>query len=375
MKNTFIFITILGLLTACGSKTTEEQTATAPSNKNAVKLTEIQIKNAGIVTGSLEQKQISSVLKVNGKIEVPPQNVVSISVPMGGYLKNTGLLVGMNVRKGQLLAVIEDQQYIQLQQDYLTAKSKINFLENEYLRQKDLNQSKASSDKVYQQSEAEFRGQRVLLSALAEKLKLAGINPTKLTEDNISRTVSIYSPISGYVSKINSNIGKYVSPTEVMFELINPTDIHLALKVFEKDVDKLFIGQKILTFTNNRPDKKYVSEVIMIGKDLTADRVSEVQCHFKNYDKALIPGTYMNAEVEVKNSSAYVLPEDAIVRYEGKHYAFIKKAANEFEMKEVQIGNTENGFTEILNPDKTTQNFVVKGAYALLMSLKNKSEE
>ena len=44
-------------------------------------------------------------------------------------------------------------------------------------------------------------------------------------------------------------------------------------------------------------------------------------------------------------------------------------------MKEVQIGNTENGFTEILNPDKTTQNFVVKGAYALLMSLKNKSEE
>lgn len=130
-----------------------------------------------------------------------------------------------------------------------------------------------------------------------------------------------------------------------------------------------------MTFTNNRPDKRYVSEIIMIGKDLTADRVSEVQCHFKNYDKALIPGTYMNAEVEVKNNSAYVLPEDAIVRYEGKHYAFIKKASNEFEMKEVQIGNTENGFTELLNPDKSNQSFVVKGAYALLMSLKNKSEE
>ena len=375
MKNTLIFIIILGLLTACGSKTTEEQTTATPTNENTIKLTEIQIKNAGIVTGSLEQKQISSVLKVNGKIEVPPQNVVSISVPMGGYLKNTDLLVGMNVMKGQLLAVMEDQQYIQLQQDYLTAKSRINFLENEYLRQKDLNQSKASSDKVYQQSEAEFRVQRVLLSALAEKLKLAGINPEKLSENSISRTVTIYSPISGYVSKINSNIGKYVSPTEVMFELINPTDIHLALKVFEKDVDKLFIGQKIMTFTNNRPDKKYVSEVIMIGKDLTADRASEVQCHFKNYDKALIPGTYMNAEVEVKNNSAYVLPEDAIVRYEGKHYAFLKKAANEFEMKEVQIGNTENGFTELINPDKATQNYVVKGAYALLMSLKNKSEE
>lgn len=375
MKNTFIIIVILGLLTACSSKTTEEQTVVATVNENTVKLTAVQIKNAGIVTAPLEQKQIASVLKVNGKIEVPPQNVISISVPMGGYLKNTDLLVGMNVRKGQLLAVMEDQQYIQLQQDYLTAKSRISFLENEYLRQKDLNQSKASSDKVYQQSEAEFRGQRVLLSALAEKLKLVGINPEKLSENNISRTVNIYSPISGYVSKINSNIGKYVSPTEVMFELINPTDIHLALKVFEKDVDKLFIGQKIMTFTNNRPDKKYISEIIMIGKDLTADRATEVQCHFKNYDKALIPGTYMNAEVEVKNNNAYVLPEDAIVRYEGKQYAFIRKTVNEFEMKEVKIGNTENGFTELLLPEKPNQDFVIKGAYTLLMSLKNKSEE
>lgn len=375
MKNTLIFSALLSLLTACGSKTPEEQTAAAPTNENVIQLSAIQIKNAGIVTAPLEQKQISSILKVNGKIEVPPQNVISISVPMGGYLKNTDLLVGMNVHKGQLLAVIEDQQYIQLQQDYLTAKSKISFLENEYLRQKDLNQSKASSDKVYQQSEAEFRGQRVLLSALAEKLKLAGINPEKLSENNISRTVTIYSPISGYVSKINSNIGKYVSPTEVMFELINPTDIHLAVKVFEKDVDKLFIGQKIMTFTNNRPDKKYVAEIIMIGKDLTSDRATEVQCHFKNYDKALIPGTYMNAEVEVKNNSAYVLPEDAIVRYEGKQYAFVRKGANEFEMKEVHIGTTENGFTELLNPNTINQDFVVKGAYTLLMSLKNKSEE
>jgi len=284
-------------------------------------------------------------------------------------------MVGMNIRKGHLLAVMEDQQYIQLQQDYLTAKSKITFLENEYLRQKDLNQSKASSDKVYQQSEADFRGQRVLMSALAEKLKLAGINPTKLTENTISRTVNIYSPINGYVSKINSNIGKYVSPTEVMFELINPTDIHLALKVFEKDVDKLLIGQKIMTFTNNRPDKKYLSEIIMIGKDLTSDRATEVQCHFKNHDKALIPGTYMNAEVEIKNNQAYVLPEDAIVRYEGKQYAFIKKTTNEFEMVEVKIGNSENGFTEIVSTDKNNKNFVVKGAYAVLMSLKNKSKE
>ena len=220
----------------------------------------------------MEQREISSILKVNGKVDVPPQNMVSISVPLGGYLKTTQLLPGMHVNKGDVIAVMEDQQYIQLQQDYLTAKARIAFLENEYLRQKELNQSQASSDKVFQQAEADYRSQRILITALGEKLKLAGININKISETNISRSINIYSPINGYVSKVNVNIGKYVSSTEVLFELINPLDIHLALKVFEKNLDKLFIGQKLIAYTNNQPDKKYPCEILLIGKDLINGR-------------------------------------------------------------------------------------------------------
>ena len=271
---------------------------------------------------------------------------------------------------------MEDQQYIQLQQDYLTAKAKISYLENEYLRQKDLNQSKAASDKVFQQAEADYNSHRVLVTSLGEKLKLAGINVDKLNESNISRSINIYSPINGYVSSVNVNIGKYVSPTEVLFELINPSDIHLALKIFEKDLDKLYVGQKLVAYTNGRPDKKYHCEVLLIGKDLTTERNTDVHCHFEEYDKALVPGTYMNAEIEVKNNKAFVLPEAAVVRYENKYYAFIRKSGNTFEMKEVETGNTENGYLEILSAGNLTGNeFVTKGAYSLLMSLKNTPEE
>ncbi|MGN6566856.1 MAG: efflux RND transporter periplasmic adaptor subunit, partial [Flavipsychrobacter sp.] len=232
-------------LTACSSKkTTQHAENAAKTNDSTVTLTDAQIKNAGIVTGTMEQKQLSSILRLNGVIDVPPQNMVSISVPLGGFLKSTNLLPGMHIKKGDVIAVMEDQQYIQLQQDYLTAKAKIGFLENEYNRQKDLNSAQASSDKVFQQAEADYKSQQVLIAALAEKLKLAGINVDQLNETNISRSVNIHSPINGYVSKVDVNIGKYVSPTEVLFELVNPADIHLALKVFEKDLDKLFIGQK-----------------------------------------------------------------------------------------------------------------------------------
>jgi cobalt-zinc-cadmium efflux system membrane fusion protein len=374
---TIIGLSILLSISSCGNKTTTEASSDSTIVESSVaNLTEKQVQSIGISTGTLEQKSFSTILKVTGKVDVPPQNLISVSVPLGGYLKSSHLIPGMFVRKGESIAIIEDQQYIQLQQDFLTTQSKISFFENEYQRQKELNQSKASSDKIFQQAEMELKTQKILVKSLAEKLKLAGINPDKLNENSISKSINIYSPISGYVSKVNVNIGKYISPTDVMFELVNTSDIHLALKVFEKDLDKLIIGQKVIAYTNTYPDKKYPCEILLIGKSINEERNTDVHCHFEVYDKALIPGTYMNAEISVTNAKSYVLPEDAIVRFENKYYVFVKKSAMQFEMLEVQIGNTEKGFTEIIKSENlNNQTFVIKGAYTLLMSLKNKSEE
>lgn len=361
---------------SCSTKKQEMGMEQVITNDSSITLTAPQLKNANLSYGKLEQKQIASILKVNGKIDVPPQNMVSISVPLGGYLKSTKLLPGMHVNKGEVIAVIEDQQYIQLQQDYLLTKSKIAYSQLEYNRQKELNLTKASSDKVYQQSAEELSGLQIMLSGLSEKLRLIGKNPSSISKDRISRSINIYAPINGFVSKVNVNIGKYISPTDVLFELVNPSDIHLALKVFEKDIDKLYIGQKLVAYTNNDPSKKYPCEIILTGKDLSPERSTDVHCHFESYDKTLIPGTYMNAEIEVKSANNFVLPEDAVVNFENLHYAFIKKADNNFTMVPVQTGNTENGFIEILQPERyVNETFVFKGAYTLLMSLKNTSED
>ncbi|MEO5685067.1 MAG: efflux RND transporter periplasmic adaptor subunit [Chitinophagaceae bacterium] len=376
MKQLIYSTLIILLLYSCGGSTNTAEEAPATIDESQVTLTAAQMKNAAIVMGKTEQRKMSAILKVNGKVDVPPQNMVSISVPLGGYLKTTRLLPGMHVNRGDIIAVVEDQQYIQLQQDYLTAKARIVYLQSEYERQKELNESKATSDKVYQLAGADYNSQKVLIASLAQKLKLAGINTASINETTISGSVNIHSPINGYVSKVNVNIGKYVSPTEVLFELINPTDIHLALQVFEKDLDKIFIGQSVVAYTNNEPQKKHAAEILLIGKNLSADRNTEVHCHFETYDKTLFPGTYMNAEIEVKNREVMALPADAVVQFENKQYAFIGTAGNTFKMIEVNTGITETGFIEITESEKLpSQNFVVRGAYSLLMSLKNKSTE
>lgn len=368
MKHIIIYSTLL-LLTACGGNT-EEQPEAAPQEQLEVTLNNEQAKNAGIKTGKSETRSIASMLKLNGKIDVPPQNTVSISAPLGGYLKSTKLLPGMHVKKGEVLAVLEDQQYIQLQQDYLTAKAKFKMAEGEYNRQKTLNQTKATSDKVFEQTRAEYEMQNVLVKSLEQKLRLIGLNPNRISADNITRKVSIVSPINGFVSAVNVNIGKYLNPSDVLFELVNPEDIHLSLTVFEKDVNNLFIGQKLIAYSNSEPEKKYTCTIVLISKNLSDERSTVVHCHFDKYEKELLPGMYMNAEVEVKSQNSSALPDDAIVRYENKQYVFVKTGTNRFEMQEVTPGNSENGYTAIqdLNPDSE---YVLKGAYNLLMVLKN----
>lgn len=374
MKHLIITLTVMMLFSSCGGKIKESPKESAAPHNN-ITLTEAQYKNAAVTTVQIEAKSISYILKVNGKIDVPPQNIVSISAQLGGYLKTSQLLPGMKVKKGEVIAVMEDQQYIQLQQDYLISKAKLLFLEKEFNRQKELNENKASSDKQFQQTEADFSSQRITLKALYEKLKLIGISPESLNETNISRNISIHAPIDGYVSSVNVNIGKYVNPSEVLFELVNPTDIHLNLKVYEKDVNKLFIGQKVMAYTNSESDKKYPCEIILIGQNLSPERSVEVHCHFEDYDKQLIPGMYMNGEIEVKSNNALVAPEEAIVNFEGKNYIFIDKGNYSFEMREVETGNTENKLTELINAEALKgKNIVSNGAYSLLMSLKNTEE-
>ncbi|OKL38526.1 efflux RND transporter periplasmic adaptor subunit [Pontibacter flavimaris] len=379
MKNILSITLAALLLTGCSSeKPTESAVAEKPQETNLVQLSQAQMKNAGVEVGKPERKTISTVLRVNGVMEAPPQSMISVSVPLGGYLKKTSLLPGMHLKKGELMAELEDQGYIELQQDYLTAKARLAYLEQEYARQRDLNQSKATSDKVYQQTQADYKSQRVLLQALAEKLRMTGINPNRLTEHTLTRTLRLYAPIDGYVTKVNVNVGKYVVPTDVLFELVDPRDLHLKLTVFEKDLDKLQIGQQVLAFRANQPEKKHPGKIIYIGKDVADDRAIEVHCHLEKEDPSLVPGMFMNAEIEVQSKEAYTLPEDAIVRYGNKQYVFAVRDSSIFEMVEAKTGNSEHGFTALLpGPalQREEQTYVTKGAYSLMMKLKNKEEE
>ncbi len=376
MKSRLTYSILFTFLVACSLKV-EKGVAEAKESvaeSNIVSLTKAQLHIGKIAIGSLQTTKMQKTIKVNGFIDVPPQNMMSVSIPMGGYVKKANLIPGEKVSKGTVLAVLEDASYISLQQDYLTAKSKLVFLEADYNRQKALNTSKTSSDRQFQLATSEYESQKYLVKSLSEKLQLMGLVPSSLNENNISKSISFKSPISGYVTKVNVNAGKYVTPTDVLFEIMDPSDLHARLIVFENDATAIKSGNKVTFTVNNKSDKTYDAKVHLVTPNIENERTTEVHCDVVTSNTGLFPGTFVNAQIQLNDATVSALPAASIVKWQNKSYVFVERSSLTYEMVPVVAGMESKDMVEIISGISVDQKVVVANAYTLLMKLKNSSE-
>ena len=371
--------------TSCGKqKKTETIVKEEVLPEDIVEMRDDQIKLAGIETGAVELRSLSGTLKVSGIVTAPPQNTAMVSMPMGGFVKSTSLIPGSLVAKGQTLAVIENSDFIDIQQNYLEAKSKLEYTEADYNRQSELYKNDVASKKNMQQITSEYKNLKVQVKALEQKLTMIGIHPVRLTENNISRFARLVSPISGYIKTANVSIGKSVSASDILFEIVNTQKLLLQLSLFEKDADKVSTGQKIRFFINNETEE-HVAQVYQTAKSVDADKTYKVYASYQGSCRNVLPGMYVNGEIEASGNKVTAVPSEAIVSFEDKDYIFVfgrdkkedGKPFTEYRMIEVQEGVSDDGFTEVVLPpncDINTVKVVIKGAYNLLSAKKNAGE-
>ncbi len=379
-KKHIAFTVIASILLSCGNKQTPT-TADAHDHEEepgVVELTPAQFKTAGITYGKPENRQISGAVKVNGLLDVPPQQQVSISVPMGGFIKQTSLLQGMPVKQGQVIAVLENLDYIQLQQDYLEVSSQLEYATKEHDRQQELAIENVNALKTLQQAKASWQTLQAKENGIRQKLSVLNINLSALQKGSIQRTVNVYAPISGYVTQVNVNLGQFVTPADILFRIVNTEHLHAELTVFEKDVPRLKIGQ-LVRFTLANESKPRTATVHLIGREISPERTVRVHCHLEEEDTQLLPGTYLQAMIETGAAAVKALPDAAVVNFDNKAYVFVKKPGTDssfhFNMLEVKKGNSELGYTEVAFPEDTPDgDVVITGAYDLLAKLKNSGE-
>lgn len=291
------------------------------------------------------------------------------------------MMPGKAVVKGQVLAVIENPDFIDLQQEYLETKSKLEYSEAEYKRQSELYKNDGSSQKVFQQATSEYKILKSKAGALEQKLALIGINTSRLSEKNISGSINLVSPITGYLKTVNVTIGKSISSTDVLFEIVNNEKLYLELSMFEKDAAKVMNGQKIHFYINDETEE-HQAVVYQTSKSVNADKNYKVYASVIGKCKNVILGMYVNCMIETAETHVTTVPVEAVVSFDDKDYIFVYerdkvesgKNFTEYRMVEVQKGVSDDRNIEIRLPEGfkvNTSRVVVKGAYSLLSAKKN----
>ncbi len=393
MKSTYKILALFFLLFSVSACTTdkkqvEEETdhdeTKESHNEKEVTLTSEQYQTAEIKLGAFVERSLSGAITVNGLLDLPPQSKVSVSTPFAGILKTTKMLQGKKVRKGDLIAVLEHPDYIEIQQNYLEVRSELDYQKEEYERQQKLSKEEVNAKKSLQKAKSDYQILLAKNQALKSKLKLMNINIANLEKGNLVSSINLYSSINGYVTEVNTNIGAMVNPSDVLFEIADTEHLHVELTVYEKDITKIKIGQKV-RFTLANEQKERMATVYLIGREIGAERTVNIHCHLDQEDVQLLPGMYLTALVESGAEKVPSLPDDAIVDFEGSKYIFLAEEAesqnqkeHHFEIVKIKPGVSELGFTEVdvrAIKDWKKRKVVLKGAYDLLSQLKNTSEE
>lgn len=360
---------LLVALSSCNkTETAQSEAAVTETAPTELKLTAEQEKNFGISLGNPETRTVFDAIVLNGVVELSPQQSASVSFPLSGIVRSIGVLAGNSVGKGSTLATIESLEIIQLQEDYWKTAGQLQFAEQERQRQTTLSQEEVGAKRKLQQAESEMRVLEATKQGIEAKLQVVGIDPKSLKTNQIVRTIALRAPIGGVVKSVQATLGKSINGGESLFEIVNQTGARLVLKVFEKDVNRVKIGQKV-TFENGS------ATITSLGTTFDPN-TRTVDAYATLTATRLLAGQYVNGKVVSSPRQTETLPETAIVRTGETAHIFVKTPQGIYRPIDVKTGATQDGFVEVTFSKKPTLPIVITGAQTLQAELtKGEGEE
>ncbi|MCR9066448.1 MAG: efflux RND transporter periplasmic adaptor subunit [Cytophagales bacterium] len=383
---TVFMLAISMVLTSCGSKknqdsdtnqevgkaTQTEEEGDNHSSGEGIHLTKEQANTIGLELGDLSTIKINDFVNATGSLGLPPNALSSVSAKTNGIIIGTKKFVeGDYIKKGAIIAYLENTEFIITQQDYLEARAQLNLKLLEAERQRSLVQSNAGVIKNLQNAQAEVAVLEAKTQGLAKQLSFLGISTSDLTPNKIRQQIAIVAPMSGYISKINFHNGMYAQSSVSLMDIISSEHLHLELDVFEKDIASIKKGQKISYTVPALGQTIYYGRVDVIGKEFNSDtKTVRVHGHLDGIKPLFLKDLFLNAKIFLTNVESSALPENAIIKDGANSFIYVaneKANDNEIEFVKINIiqGSTENGYTAVKLIDDIPEGMkiVIKGAY------------
>jgi membrane fusion protein, heavy metal efflux system len=380
-----------------GAETTEtaHEEGDHDDHEKMVHLNEAQFNNAGIDTGWFEQKNLSEVINANGYTKLPPQNQAQVGVPMPGTIQRIKVIEGQAVKAGQVLATMQSMAYNNLRlereklnQELTATQANLEFLKLEFARQKELSDENVNAKKVFQKVSSDLQMEEAKIKTLQNQMAILGQN-IEIGGNASSPIINIVAPIAGNITDVNVTIGAAAEVGKPLFSIVDNSQMHVDLLVYEKDLFRVKPGQNVRFMLTNQGNQEIRGKIFSVGKSFENDTKSvAVHADILNEKQILIPGMYVNALIDIGVNRVDALPLEAVVKAEGREFIFLWEKENltatpepghepetSFARIEVKTGSSQLGFVQVtpLVEIHKGDKIVVKGAYYLQSHLQ-KSE-
>lgn len=319
-----------------------------------IPLSQKQMDAVDLKLGEAKNREMDATLQVNGSLILRAQNMGDVASLMGGIVKSIAVKEGQYVRKGQVVATVENTDVVSLQRDYYAAYKECEMARLEMDRQKMLANAGAGIKKTLQQAQKDYKVTQANLLGIGRQLQQMGIAPTTVAKGNFITVFPLRAPISGTVSELTASLGSYADMQTPLMKIRDNAAVECDLNVFEKDINKVKNGDKVLLSLTNQPGVKVLGHVYGMNEYFNKGTKS-VAVHVKldaSRGTKLFDGMYVTGQIATGRQLCVTLPSKAIVSTDGKEYIFAlnkspKAGQYSFSRHEVTTGVSNDGYTEV----------------------------
>lgn len=391
IEKAIYFLCLSLVITACGSEEHKEDGHDhdhgehEEEHADEVHLSQQQFNSLEMKVDTLKLRNMGEFVDANGQLEVPPQNEATVTALFGANVQSIKVIEGDKIKKGQVLAYLSHPDLIDIQTEYSSNWNQLQYLSSDYERQKKLYDEKVGSGKEFQKIKSEYLGMKSKVRGSEAQLAMMGLNAEKIRQGEVFSNIAVKSPIDGNIKSVEIKIGQYVQPQTDMFEIVNIDHIHLDLMVFEKDMHKVKEGQKIRFSVPSNPNEELTAKIYSVGKSFEQNpKAVHIHAEIENKKGYLIPGMYINAQIETTNIEGIAVPESAVVKEGDKFFIFTTEKEKGSDVKEwgfkpveVNVGTRDRGWLEIklISPLKSNVQIAWNNAYYLMAELKKGEAE
>jgi cobalt-zinc-cadmium efflux system membrane fusion protein len=365
----FVALFIFASLFSCKNKNQANDESDA--DNSIVCITKEQFDHINMEIGVLQEVEFNEEVSARGMADVPPQSKATISPIVSGLVKDIFVRSGDRVRKGQPLLSFEGTEIIGLQQSYIEISEQLKLLELDYKRQKALFAENISSEKLFLETESNYKKAVAASEGLKQQLLLLNMDIDKIKQGKISPSAVIHAPITGDIIQITADISKFIQPSDVVAEIVDTQQLQLYLSVFEKNIVSIQPGQKVNFSLPESSIRLFTATVSIVGKAIDrTDRTATVQALPTDSARSiLLTGMYIDAGIVIDTKTVWALPVDAIITDNEEHFLLLLHSSDDneyvFRKVKVQTGKRNGDYMEILPDEFITGSSVIllKGVY------------